>query len=64
MSGLTGLAKTAEGKSILAGDVDFEAVKEKVSAITPVPGGIGPMMTITMLMMNTVQAAKAAAGLL
>ncbi len=61
--GVNRIGKTAEGKSILAGDVDFEAVKEKASAITPVPGGIGPM-TITMLMMNTVQAAKAAAGLL
>ncbi len=41
----------------LVGDVDFEAVKEKVSLITPVPGGVGPM-TITMLMFNTVQSAK------
>ena len=40
----------------------FEAVKQKASAITPVPGGGGPM-TITMLMMNTVRAAKLAAGL-
>ena len=51
------------GKAILAGDVDFESVKEKASAITPVPGGVGPM-TITMLMKNTVMAAKAAAGLI
>jgi len=42
----------------LVGDVDFEAVKEKASLITPVPGGVGPM-TITMLMYNTVEAAKA-----
>jgi methylenetetrahydrofolate dehydrogenase (NADP+)/methenyltetrahydrofolate cyclohydrolase len=41
----------------LVGDVDFEAVKEKASAITPVPGGVGPM-TITMLMVNTVRAAR------
>jgi methylenetetrahydrofolate dehydrogenase (NADP+)/methenyltetrahydrofolate cyclohydrolase len=41
----------------LVGDVDFEAVKEKASLITPVPGGVGPM-TITMLMYNTVEAAK------
>jgi methylenetetrahydrofolate dehydrogenase (NADP+)/methenyltetrahydrofolate cyclohydrolase len=41
----------------LRGDVDFEAVKEKASAITPVPGGVGPM-TITMLMGNTVVAAE------
>ncbi len=43
--------------AILKGDVDFEAVKEKASAITPVPGGVGPM-TITMLMMNTVVSAE------
>ncbi len=41
----------------LRGDVDFAAVKEKASAITPVPGGVGPM-TITMLMVNTVVAAE------
>ena len=41
----------------LVGDVDFEAVKEKASLITPVPGGVGPM-TITMLMYNTVEAAR------
>ncbi|MDP2719412.1 MAG: bifunctional methylenetetrahydrofolate dehydrogenase/methenyltetrahydrofolate cyclohydrolase FolD [Dehalococcoidia bacterium] len=41
----------------LVGDVDFDAIKEKASAITPVPGGVGPM-TITMLMMNTVTAAE------
>lgn len=46
----------------LVGDVDFEAVKEKASFITPVPGGVGPM-TITMLMYNTVDSAKRAAGL-
>jgi len=45
----------------LAGDVDFEAVKEKASLITPVPGGVGPM-TITMLLYNTVESAKKAAG--
>jgi methylenetetrahydrofolate dehydrogenase (NADP+)/methenyltetrahydrofolate cyclohydrolase len=44
------------------GDVDFDAVSEKASAITPVPGGVGPM-TITMLMKNTVTAACRAAGL-
>jgi len=42
---------------LLKGDVDFDAIKEKASAITPVPGGVGPM-TITMLMMNTVVAAE------
>lgn len=41
----------------LVGDVDFEAVKEKASAITPVPGGVGPM-TIAMLLTNTVRAAE------
>jgi methylenetetrahydrofolate dehydrogenase (NADP+)/methenyltetrahydrofolate cyclohydrolase len=41
----------------LVGDVDFEAVKEKASAITPVPGGVGPM-TIVMLMKNTVISAE------
>ena len=60
--GVNRIGKTAEGKAILAGDVDFDAVKEKASAITPVPGGVGPM-TITMLMLNTVRAAKLAAGL-
>lgn len=47
----------------LVGDVDFEAVKEKASLITPVPGGVGPM-TITMLLYNTVESAKQAAGLI
>jgi len=47
----------AKGGARLVGDVDFEAVKEKAKAITPVPGGVGPM-TITMLMQNTVHAAK------
>ena len=42
---------------------DFDAVKEKASYITPVPGGVGPM-TITMLMKNTVQSAKMAANLM
>jgi methylenetetrahydrofolate dehydrogenase (NADP+)/methenyltetrahydrofolate cyclohydrolase len=41
----------------LCGDVDFDAVKEVASAITPVPGGVGPM-TITMLLYNTLAAAK------
>jgi methylenetetrahydrofolate dehydrogenase (NADP+)/methenyltetrahydrofolate cyclohydrolase len=41
----------------LAGDVDFAAVREVASAITPVPGGVGPM-TITMLLYNTLQAAR------
>ena len=60
--GVNEIGKTADGKRILSGDVDFDAVKEKASAITPVPGGVGPM-TITMLMLNTVRAAKLTAGL-
>jgi methylenetetrahydrofolate dehydrogenase (NADP+)/methenyltetrahydrofolate cyclohydrolase len=48
---------TSRFKGKLLGDVDFEEVKEKVAYITPVPGGIGPM-TITMLLKNTVKAAK------
>ena len=59
--GVNRIGKTADGKAILAGDVDFDAVKEKASYITPVPGGVGPM-TITMLMKNTVQAARQIAG--
>lgn len=46
----------------LVGDVDFDSVKEKARAITPVPGGVGPM-TIVMLMKNTVQSAKMHEGL-
>jgi methylenetetrahydrofolate dehydrogenase (NADP+)/methenyltetrahydrofolate cyclohydrolase len=60
--GVNRIGKTADGKAILAGDVDFDAVKEKASYITPVPGGVGPM-TITMLMKNTVQAARQTASL-
>jgi len=60
--GVNRIGKTPEGKAILCGDVDFDAVKEKAKAISPVPGGVGPM-TITMLMLNTVRAAKLAAGL-
>ena len=46
----------------LCGDVDFEAVKDKAFAITPVPGGVGPM-TIAMLMQNTLTAAKRQNGI-
>ena len=59
--GVNRIGMTPEGKAKLAGDVDFDSVKEKASMITPVPGGVGPM-TITMLMANTVKAAKLAAG--
>ena len=48
---------TAKKGYRLVGDVDFEAVSEVAGAITPVPGGVGPM-TITMLLYNTVQAAR------
>ena len=50
-----GINRNSEGK--LCGDVDFDAVAPKTSYITPVPGGVGPM-TITMLMKNTLTAAK------
>jgi methylenetetrahydrofolate dehydrogenase (NADP+) / methenyltetrahydrofolate cyclohydrolase len=60
--GVNEIGKTSEGRRILVGDVDYDAVKEKASAITPVPGGVGPM-TITMLMLNTLKAAKIANGL-
>jgi methylenetetrahydrofolate dehydrogenase (NADP+) / methenyltetrahydrofolate cyclohydrolase len=46
----------------LVGDVAFDEVKEKAAAITPVPGGVGPM-TIAMLMKNTLTAAREAWGL-
>ncbi|OGW27549.1 MAG: bifunctional 5,10-methylene-tetrahydrofolate dehydrogenase/5,10-methylene-tetrahydrofolate cyclohydrolase, partial [Nitrospirae bacterium GWC2_42_7] len=49
--------KTGKMIPILKGDVDFDAAKEIAGAITPVPGGVGPM-TITMLMKNTVKSAK------
>jgi methylenetetrahydrofolate dehydrogenase (NADP+)/methenyltetrahydrofolate cyclohydrolase len=48
-----GINRTDDG---LVGDVDFEAVAQKAAAITPVPGGVGPM-TIAMLLVNTVKAA-------
>ena len=55
-----GMNRNGEGK--LCGDVDFESVKEVASHITPVPGGVGPM-TITMLLVNTLEAAERAADL-
>ncbi|GAB4336444.1 MAG: bifunctional methylenetetrahydrofolate dehydrogenase/methenyltetrahydrofolate cyclohydrolase FolD [Desulfobulbaceae bacterium] len=60
--GVNRIGMSESGKAILAGDVEFESVKEKAAAITPVPGGVGPM-TITMLMKNTVQSARQHAGL-
>lgn len=53
-----GMNRTDDG---LAGDVDFEAVKEVAAAITPVPGGVGPM-TIAMLLVNTLAAARSRHG--
>jgi methylenetetrahydrofolate dehydrogenase (NADP+) / methenyltetrahydrofolate cyclohydrolase len=52
----------AGNSSGLVGDVDFEAVAEVASAITPVPGGVGPM-TVALLLRNTLQAARGQAGL-
>jgi methylenetetrahydrofolate dehydrogenase (NADP+)/methenyltetrahydrofolate cyclohydrolase len=46
--------ETAPGQYRLVGDVDYEAVSPIASAITPVPGGVGPM-TVAMLLHNTVQ---------
>jgi methylenetetrahydrofolate dehydrogenase (NADP+)/methenyltetrahydrofolate cyclohydrolase len=53
-----GTNRTDEG---LVGDVDFEAVRERAGAITPVPGGVGPM-TRAMLLVNTLRAARRAVG--
>ena len=53
--------ETDDGGSRLTGDVDFDAVRRIAGAITPVPGGVGPM-TIAMLMANTLRAAGFAAG--
>jgi methylenetetrahydrofolate dehydrogenase (NADP+)/methenyltetrahydrofolate cyclohydrolase len=53
-----GINRTDDG---LVGDVDFDAVAQKAAAITPVPGGVGPM-TIAMLLVNTVKAARMQAG--
>jgi len=53
--------KTTKSGYRLVGDVAFEGVSKKAKAISPVPGGVGPM-TITMLMKNTVEAAKRTAG--
>jgi methylenetetrahydrofolate dehydrogenase (NADP+)/methenyltetrahydrofolate cyclohydrolase len=50
-----------EGKTKIVGDVEYETARHVAGAITPVPGGVGPM-TIAMLMANTVAAAARAAG--
>jgi len=59
--GVNRIGMTPQGKAILCGDVDFETVKEKAGLITPVPGGVGPM-TRMMLMLNVIKAAKVNAG--
>jgi methylenetetrahydrofolate dehydrogenase (NADP+)/methenyltetrahydrofolate cyclohydrolase len=53
--------KAAEGRTKVVGDVDFKAAKAVAGAITPAPGGVG-LMTVAVLLANTVQAAKAIAG--
>ena len=54
--------KTRKSGTRLVGDVDFDAAKEIAGAITPVPGGVGPM-TIAMLLVNTLRSARKVAGL-
>ena len=60
--GMNRLPPDADGKSRLCGDVDFEGARAVAGAITPVPGGVGPM-TIAMLLRNTLVAAHQRAGL-
>ena len=60
--GVNRIGMNESGKAKLCGDVDFDSVREKAGMITPVPGGVGPM-TITMLMANTLKAAKLATGI-
>jgi methylenetetrahydrofolate dehydrogenase (NADP+)/methenyltetrahydrofolate cyclohydrolase len=62
--GINRVAATVDGEAVsrLTGDVDYESVSEVAKAITPVPGGVGPM-TIIMLMANTLRAARLSAGL-
>jgi methylenetetrahydrofolate dehydrogenase (NADP+)/methenyltetrahydrofolate cyclohydrolase len=62
--GINRIETTIDGetKSRLTGDVDYESVCEVAKAVTPVPGGVGPM-TIVMLMANTLRAAKLSVGL-
>jgi methylenetetrahydrofolate dehydrogenase (NADP+) / methenyltetrahydrofolate cyclohydrolase len=54
-----GMNRNDQGK--LCGDVDFDGVRQVAGWITPVPGGVGPM-TITMLLVNTLEAAERAGG--
>lgn len=59
--GINETGRTPDGKRILEGDVDFVTVARKAAAITPVPGGVGPM-TIAMLMKNTMRAFRRRQG--
>ena len=59
--GINRIQDPETGKNRLVGDVDFNAAKDVAGAITPVPGGVGPM-TIACLMYNTVEAAKRLSG--
>jgi len=56
------LSAFAKRGAVLAGDVDYTAVRPRAGRITPVPGGVGPL-TIAMLMANTVKAAKLRRGI-
>jgi methylenetetrahydrofolate dehydrogenase (NADP+)/methenyltetrahydrofolate cyclohydrolase len=62
--GINRIETTVDGetRSKLTGDVDYDSACEVAKAVTPVPGGVGPM-TITMLMANTLRAARLSAGL-
>ncbi len=62
--GINRIETTIDGETEarLTGDVDYESVAKVARAVTPVPGGVGPM-TIAMLMSNTLRAARLAAGL-
>lgn len=60
--GINRVPGTAESKTRLVGDVDFASAREHAGAITPVPGGVGPM-TIALLMLNTLTAAARRAGI-
>jgi len=59
--GINPMKDPETGKTKIVGDVDFEGVKEKAAAITPVPGGTGPVTSV-MLMENTIKAAEFATG--
>ena len=60
--GINRIGTSESGKAKLVGDVDFASAKERAGAITPVPGGVGPM-TIAMVLSNTLQAATLRHGI-